>query len=572
MHRSHGRPSQLSVSLRDKPDALLKNLVSLGKYDGRMVAERVPFATLARRTAIAMLFVSLVCLLHWQAAGLLPVAIIASAVALGWLGSAWRHDQRLWLLSRRFEAMSAAGRKEEISDRLAENAASVELALATMKRRLSERHSISGLPTREPLLELMTSERAGMIGAIEIADFDRLAGFNPDLAEYVLTATARRIVRMLPPGRFVAHVDRAQFAIWYGQDIADDAARGEIDALVYALGSVITAGTQDIVPIISARCAALEKCDSPHTLLTQTLASFAILRDGGAGNFGLTPAAIAQEEFRYGIEQDLRGAVGRGEFELLFQPLIDATWQCVTGAEALIRWNHPERGAVSPSVFIPVVEAAGLADDVGLWVLNGAAREASQWAGIGPGPLRVAVNISANQLHGAKFTEFLARMFHNHGLESSALEIELTESVASANDARVARMFDEIRALGVRISIDDFGTGYSSFSTLRQLGFDKIKIDREFVTDVQNRPDSQAICRSILTLGQGLGIKVLAEGVETAEEYHWLLGEGCRHFQGFYFSRPLPAADFLNFVRDTSRLADMLRIAPAGRQPERLTA
>jgi len=537
-----------------------------------MVAERVPFATLKRRAAIAMLFVSLACLLHWQAAGLLPVSIIASAVALGWLGSAWRHDQRLWLLSRRFEAMSAAGRKEEISDRLAENAESVELALATMKRRLSERHSISGLPTREPLLELMTNERAGMIGAIEIADFDRLAGFNPDLAEYVLTATARRIVRMLPPGRFVAHVDRAQFAIWYSQDMADDAARGEIDALVYALGSVITAGTQEIVPIISARCAALVESESPHTLLTQTLASFAILRDGGAGSFDLTPAAIAQEEFRYGIEQDLRGAVGRGEFELLFQPLIDATWQCVTGAEALIRWNHPERGTVSPSVFIPVVEAAGLADDVGLWVLNGAAREASQWVGNGPGPLRIAVNISANQLHSAKFTEFLTRMFHNHGLEPGALEIELTESVASANDARVAKMFEEIRALGVRISIDDFGTGYSSFSTLRQLGFDKIKIDREFVTQVQNRPDSQAICRSILTLGQGLGIKVLAEGVETAEEYQWLLGEGCRHFQGFYFSRPLPAADFLNFVRDTSRLAAMLRIAPAGRQPERLTA
>ena len=163
-------------------------------------------------------------------------------------------------------------------------------------------------------------------------------------------------------------------------------------------------------------------------------------------------------------------------------------------------------------------------------------------------------------------------MFHNHGLDPGALEIELTETVASANDARVAKMFDAIRALGVKISIDDFGTGYSSFSTLRQLGFDKIKIDREFVTDVQNRPDSQAICRSILTLGQGLGIKVLAEGVETADEYQWLLKEGCRHFQGFYFSKPLPAADFLNFVRDTSRIADMLRLAPAGRQLERLTA
>lgn len=537
-----------------------------------MGADRVLIATLARRSATALLFVSLACLLHVRATGLLPFAIIASAVALGWIGSSWRHDQRLWLLSQRFEAMSVAGREAEISDRLAENAASVELALSSMKRRLSERHSISGLPTREPLLELMAREPAGVMGAIEIADFDRLAGFNPDLAEYVLMATVRRIVRMLPPGRFVAHVDRAQFAIWYGQDIGKDAARGELDALVYALGSVITAGNQDILPVISARCAALEKCDSPHTLLTQTLASFALMRDSGAGNFDLTPAAIAQEEFRYGMEQDLRGAVARGEFELLFQPLIDATWQCVTGAEALIRWNHPSRGTVPPSVFIPVVEAAGLADDVGLWVLNGAAREASQWAGIGPGPLRVAVNISANQLHSAIFTEFLTRMFHNHDLDPGALEIELTESVASANDERVAKMFDEIRALGVRISIDDFGTGFSSFSTLRQLGFDKIKIDREFVTDVQNRPDSQAICRSILTLGQGLGIKVLAEGVETAEEYRWLLGEGCQHFQGFYFSRPLPAADFLNFVRDTFRLADLLHIAPAGRQTERLTA
>ncbi len=537
-----------------------------------MVADRVPFATLARRAAIALLFVSLACLLHWQSAGLLAVSVIAAAVALGWLGSTWRHDQRLWLLSRRLEALSATGHEEEISDRLAENAASVELALSTMERRLSERHSISGLPTREPLLGLMGAERSGVLGAIEIADFDRLAGFNPDLAEYVLMTIVRRIVRMLPPGRFVAHVDRAQFAIWYGEDIGVDVARGEVDALVYALGSVITVGTQEILPLISARCARLETADSAQTLLAKTLASFAIARDGGTGNFDLTPAAIAQEEFRYGIEQDLRGAVGRGEFELLFQPLVDATWQCVTGAEALIRWNHPERGTVSPSVFIPVVEAAGLADDVGLWVLNGAAREASQWAGLGPGPLRVAVNISANQLHSAKFTELLQRMFHNHGLDPGALEIELTETVASANDARVAKMFDAIRALGVKISIDDFGTGYSSFSTLRQLGFDKIKIDREFVTDVQNRPDSQAICRSILTLGQGLGIKVLAEGVETADEYQWLLKEGCRHFQGFYFSKPLPAADFLNFVRDTSRIADMLRLAPAGRQLERLTA
>lgn len=527
---------------------------------------------MVRRAAVAALFVVFACLLHSQAAGILPVAVIAVAVALGWLGTAWRQDQRLWLLSKRFEAMSAAGRKQEISDRLAENAASVELALSTITRRLSERHSISGLPTREPLLELMANERMGSLGAIEIADFDRLAGFNPDLAEYMLTALARRIVRMLPRARFVAHVDRAQFAIWYGKGVGAKEARAEVDALVYALGSVLTVGSQEILPVISARCALLEEGAAPQTLLAQTLASFTIPQETFPGTIDLTPAVIAQEEFRYGIEQDLRGAVTRGEFELLFQPLIDATWQCVTGAEALIRWNHPTRGSVSPAVFMPIVEGAGLAEDVGLWVLNSAAREASQWAGVGPGPLRVAVNISANQLHSTKFTEFLKRMFHNHDLEPGALEIELTETVASANDERVAKMFDEIRALGVKISIDDFGTGYSSFSTLRQLGFDKIKIDREFVTEVHERPDSQAICRSILTLGQGLGIKVLAEGVETAEEYRWLVAQGCAHFQGFYFSRPLPAAEFLHFARHPARLAQMLRHTHAGQHFERLNA
>ena len=249
----------------------------------------------------------------------------------------------------------------------------------------------------------------------------------------------------------------------------------------------------------------------------------------------LSAQAIAQVQQRYAMEQDLRGAIHRNEFQLHFQPLIDAHWQCVTGAEALIRWHHPERGSVPPSLFIPIVEAAGLAEQVGMWVLNAAARQASEWEGGIAGPLRIAINVSANQLHDAKFAEFLSRTLHNHSLDPSCLEIELTEGVASTEDAELARLFAKIRALGVKIAIDDFGTGYSSFSTLRQLTFDKIKIDREFITDVHLRPQSQAICQSIIALGRGLDIRVLAEGVETAEEFRWLSQHGCRHFQGYYF-------------------------------------
>ena len=537
-----------------------------------MIVTATPSAILVRRAAIAALFVTLACVVYVGTDEILAFAAIAISVGLGWLGSMWRYEQRLWALSQRLEAISGQGHHIRITDRLAENAEGLEATLATMKRRLSERHSLSGLPTREPLLHRMEQERTGFIGAIAVADFGRLAGFDPDMAERILQTIVDRILRMAPPGRLVAHVDRAEFVIWYGPDIDPAHARAEIDAIAYALGSIVTTDGREILPNIATRCATLADGATPQILLAQTLASFSIPADGAQPVGELTPELIAQEQQRFGLEQDLRKAIDRNEFELVFQPLVDATGNCVSGAEALLRWNQPDRGPVPPSQFIPIVEAAGLAEEVGLWVLNGAAREASKWVVTDAGPMRVAVNISANQLHSPKFTEFLKRTLHNHSLGSASLEIELTEGVASANDAHLARMFDEIRALGIKIAIDDFGTGYSSFSTLRQLSFDKIKIDREFVTDVHRRPQSQAICQSIIALGHGLDIRVLAEGVETADEYRWLLQHGCNHFQGYYFSRPLSAADFLAFVNNREGLAELLHIASPFPTFERLTA
>jgi EAL domain-containing protein (putative c-di-GMP-specific phosphodiesterase class I)/GGDEF domain-containing protein len=527
-------------------------------------------AILGRRLALAALFVAGACLVHVGAEDLTTFALIASAVGCGWAGSAWRHDWKLWRLSQRLETISGEGREVTITDRLAENAEGLEVALATIERRLIQRHGISGLPTREPLLEQMAQDGSGMLGTFALDDFERLAGFAPDLAELVLLEIVSRIVRMVPPERLVAHVDQGHFAIWYGNDIDPSHARSEIDAIAYALGDRIKTDVQEILPSIVTRCAALIDGTTPQQLLTQTLASFALQDIPETQE--LSPPAIAQLQQRYAIEQDLRGAIHRNEFQLFFQPLVDAQWQSVTGAEALIRWHHPERGSVPPSLFIPIVEAAGLAEQVGLWVLNAAARQASEWEGGKCGPLRIAVNISANQLHDAKFAEFLSRTLHNHSLDPACLEIELTEGVASTDDPELARLLSTIRALGVKIAIDDFGTGYSSFSTLRQLAFDKIKIDREFVTNVHLRPASQAICQSIIALGRGLDIRVLAEGVETVEEYRWLFKHGCRHFQGYYFSRPLSAADFLAFVEDRARLADLLQSPLPQPNLERMTS
>ena len=512
---------------------------------------------LLRRLALASVFVAGACLVHVGAEDLTTFALIAIAVGCGWSGSAWRHDWKLWRLSQRLEIISGEGQKIAIADRLTENANGLELALATIERRLIERHGVSGLPTREPLLEQMEQDGSGVLGTFALDDFERLAGFDPGLAEQVLLAIVGRIVRMVPPERLIAHVDQAHFAIWYGKNVDPSQARSEIDAIAYALGGRVLIDQREILPSIATRCAALIDGITPQLLLTRTLASFAL--EDMPETQELSDRAIANVQQRYAMEQDLRGAIGRNEFQLFFQPLVDASWQCVTGAEALIRWNHPERGSVPPSLFIPIVEASGLAEEVGLWVLNAAARQASEWEGSQFGPLRIAVNISANQLHNANFAAFLQRTLHNHSLDPACLEIELTEGVASTDDAGLAHLFAKIRAMGVKIAIDDFGTGYSSFSTLRQLTFDKIKIDREFVTDVHIRPQSQAICQSIIALGRGLDIRVLAEGVETAEEYLWLVEHGCCHFQGYYFSPPLPAADFLAFVNDRAALAALLQ-------------
>lgn len=527
-------------------------------------------AILLRRLALASVFVAGACLVHVGAEDLTTFALIAVAVGCGWAGSAWRHDWKLWRLSQRLEIISGEGQKIAIADRLAENANGLEQALATIERRLIERHGVSGLPTREPLLEQMEQDGSGVLGTFALDDFERLAGFDPDLAERVLLEIVGRIVRMIPAERLIAHVDQAHFAIWYGKDIDPLLARSEIDAIAYALGGRVQIGPREILPSIATRCAALVDGVTPQLLLTRTLASFAL--DDLAETHELSDQAIAQVQHRYAMEQDLRGAIARNEFQLFFQPLIDANWQCVTGAEALIRWNHPERGSVPPSLFIPIVEASGLAEEVGLWVLNAAARQASEWEGGTAGPLRIAINVSASQLHDAKFAEVLSRTLHNHSLDPACLEIELTEGVASTDDAALARLFGKIRALGVKIAIDDFGTGYSSFSTLRQLTFDKIKIDREFVTDVHRRPQSQAICQSIIALGRGLDIRVLAEGVETTEEYRWLVQHGCRHFQGYYFSRPLSAVDFLAFINDRASLTALLQSSIPVPQIERITS
>ncbi|MCD2512401.1 putative bifunctional diguanylate cyclase/phosphodiesterase [Comamonas endophytica] len=244
------------------------------------------------------------------------------------------------------------------------------------------------------------------------------------------------------------------------------------------------------------------------------------------------------------LEQDLRQALARSEFVLHYQPVFDLQAGRAIGAEALVRWQHPERGLVPPGAFIDTAESSGLIGPLGLWVIREACRQLGEWNRAGLPHMRMAINVSARQFLDPQLGQHLREAIAAAGISPDQLEIELTETVAMVDHAHTHRVFSALRSDGVGIAIDDFGTGYASMSYLRKLPFDKLKIDREFVTDVHRSREGQAICGALIELGKGLGLRVLAEGVEQKEEVRYLAQQGCDLFQGYYFARPVAAAQF----------------------------
>ncbi len=424
----------------------------------------------------------------------------------------------------------------------------------SMAQRFVQRHAVSGLPTREKLIQAM-GRGPGVLGLIEFADFDRLSAIDPEKADQVLAEIARRISRMAGRSRLAAHIDRAHFALWFAGSSEDEAAPS-LQAIGYALQDRMLIDGEELLPVIRLGHIACDPNITPAAKLISR--AFSLLASGHSMAAGAVDQASKAISCDYALEQDLRRAIPAGEFETWFQPFLDARTQSVCGAEALIRWRHPVRGMISPVEFIPLAEAAGLSTELGAWVLDAACRAAGHWTAMGLPGVKVAVNVSGHQLERDGFDSLVERTLGRHGLSPRLLELELTESIAMADSRTAAQLFERIRAMGAAISIDDFGTGFSSLSYLKKLSFDKLKIDREFVTDVDRRRDCQAICQSIIALARGLGISVLAEGVERPEEMLWLRRHGCNLFQGFYFARPLPEADFLVFARDRQTIASLL--------------
>ncbi len=265
----------------------------------------------------------------------------------------------------------------------------------------------------------------------------------------------------------------------------------------------------------------------------------------------------AKARARFEMEHELSKAIAQEELVLHFQPIVDLDLGRASGAEALIRWNHPERGMVSPGLFIPLAEETGLIDQIGLWVMREACRQAAGW----DNDLKVAINLSARQFLDQDLDIHVAAALSESGLSPNRLELELTETVAMVDHDHSRATLTKLRDRGLKLAIDDFGTGYASMSSLRRLPFNKLKIDREFVQDVDKRTQSQAICSAMVELGRGLGMEVLAEGTETREEIEFMRKRGCSLFQGFYFSKPVATADLVATLADLEQQAPGYRMA-----------
>ena len=409
---------------------------------------------------------------------------------------------------------------------------------------------LTGLPNRTLFSERLEQALAG-VGcaggsfAVLLLDLDRFKAVNDTLGHLVgdelLRAVADRLQTCVRKSDTVARLGGDEFVVVQaGLEEGGDAellARRIIDALSQPYefdGYRIVIGTSigiSLAPADGGTCGKL--------LRNADMALYRAKADGrGTWRF-FEPEMDLRLQARRALELDLREALTNSEFDLFYQPLFDLRADRIGGFEALLRWQHPERGMIPPAEFIPLAEEIGLIVPLGDWVLKRACAEASGW----PAHVELAVNVSPAQFRSGDLIRSVTEALATSGLPARRLELEITESVLLADSAATLATLYALRGLGVRISMDDFGTGYSSLSYLRSFPFDKIKIDQSFVRDLATAEGAEAIVRAIIGLGRSLGMRTTAEGVETQDQITWLRAEGCSEAQGFFFSSPKPACE-----------------------------
>jgi diguanylate cyclase len=356
-----------------------------------------------------------------------------------------------------------------------------------------------------------------------------------------LLRTQTMRLRSLAMPHMVARVGGDEFVMLLAGDPSQDDASRLAARLHEALGRPVPLNGQETSVACSIGIAMYPEHGAQSTLIAHADAAMRESKSTGGATYCFFEARmVSGVRDQAMLLRDLRRAMARGQFELYYQPKIDAPSGEITGAEALIRWHHPKRGMISPGVFIPLAERFGLINALGLWVIDEACRQAGLWRDEGL-RMRVAINLSPYQLRDPELAGHIAAALKKHKINPKLLTCEITESVAMQDSANTMKFFAALAAVGVHISIDDFGTGYSSLSYLRKLPAEELKIDRSFVLDLETSGDARAVVDAVVKLGQALHLKVVAEGVETEGQNQILRSLGCNELQGYLFARPMSA-------------------------------
>jgi diguanylate cyclase (GGDEF)-like protein len=416
-------------------------------------------------------------------------------------------------------------------------------------RHLAMHDPLCGLPNRiffsERLEAVIEEVRGGTApAAVFYIDLDHFKDVNDTLGHHVGDELIRnvtlRLSHTLRCGDLVARLGGDEFAVI--SSIAGDSEQmmGLAQRIIGAICAPYIINSQNIIIGASIGIAVIDdKCGTATDIMRYADMALYRAKNEGRNRACIYDAAMdADLSSRKLLEADLRDAIDNDRLQLVYQPVVNKSGETVIGVEALCRWTHPTRGEIPPSEFIAIAEHSGLIIDLGNWVLRRACIDGRAWP-----DLMVAVNVSSLQFRRVDFVEVVERILHETRFDPGRLELELTESVLLGNvdTAEVAML--RLKALGVRLALDDFGTGYSSLLYLRRFPFDKLKIDRSFVLSIEKAADAAAIVHAIVSLGRGLGMKVTAEGVETADQQLFLRAAGVHSMQGFRFGRPVTVAE-----------------------------
>jgi diguanylate cyclase (GGDEF)-like protein/PAS domain S-box-containing protein len=452
------------------------------------------------------------------------------------------------------------------------------------QRRLAE-DQLRFIATHDPLTELpnraMFNERLrhalhqgvrynrGL--AVMFIDIDRFKVVNDSLGhgagDRLLQTCAKRLTECLRESDIVARLGGDEFVVMIENFTGPRDAIAVAQKILHGLAKPFFVDGQEFLMSASIGISTFPDDGADvETLVKNADIAMYRAKDQGRNNYQFYSAQMNKHTFeRLAMESSLRRAVERNEFVLHYQPKLDLRTGAIAGVEALVRWKHPDWGMVSPAQFIPLAEETGLIVQIGEWVLKTACEQSRQWRDQGIPGVRVAVNLSARQFAQKSLLQDVARIIAESGLTPESLELEITESMVMQNAEHATETLQKLKAMGVSLAIDDFGTGYSSLAYLKRFPIDCIKIDRSFIKDIPVDADDMAITKGVIALGHSLRLKVVAEGVETAEQRDFLQANDCDEFQGFLFSKPLAAEEVTALLKNHSRKPNLTVVEPRKR-------